>query len=92
MVKKLLPKKDEDIKESETEPEEIEEIKTKPKKSKKQIIISESSSDSEELEKKPKRKVYYIQTEARKQAFEKARKVREEKVAKRKAEGKAELL
>ena len=26
MVKKLLPKKDEDIKESETEPEEIEEI------------------------------------------------------------------
>ena len=32
MVKKLLPKKDEDIKESETEPEEIEEIKTKPKK------------------------------------------------------------
>ena len=51
MVKKLLPKKDEDIKESETEPEEIEEIKTKPKKSKKEIIISESSSDSEELEK-----------------------------------------
>ena len=43
MVKKLLPKKDEDIKESETEPEEIEEIKTKPKKSKKEIIISESS-------------------------------------------------
>ena len=28
MVKKLLTKKDEDIKESETEPEEIEEIKT----------------------------------------------------------------
>ena len=32
MVKKLLPKKDEDIKETESEPEEIEEIKTKPKK------------------------------------------------------------
>jgi hypothetical protein len=86
MVKTLLPKKDEDIKKSESEPEEIEEIKTKPKKSKKEIIISESSKDSEELEKTPKRKVNYVQTDARKQVFEKARKVREEKVAKRKAE------
>ena len=84
MVEKLLPKKDEDIKESETELEEIEVIKTKINKSKKEIIISESSSDSEKLEKKPKRNVNYIQTEARKQAFEKARKVREEKVSKRK--------
>ena len=51
MVKKLLPKKDEDIKESKSEPEEIDEIKTKPMKSKNEFIISKSSSDSEELEK-----------------------------------------
>ena len=79
MDKKLLPKKDEDIKESETEPEEIEEIKTKPKKSKKEIIIGESSSDSEELEKKPKRKVNYIQTEARKKHLKKPGKLEKKK-------------
>ena len=45
-----------------------------------------SSGEEPEIIEKPKRKSNYVMTEARKKAFEKARQVRNEKIATRKAE------
>lgn len=77
MVSKKISKKYEDFEESNKETEEIE-VKRKSKKN----IVIEDSTDDEELEKPKiaKNKKPYVQTEARKLAFEKALETRKKNI------------
>ena len=81
MVKKIITKKDINMEESDSESEE-----NVNKKSNEDIEESNSESEEEIKLEKPKRKVNYVMTEARKIAFEKARKVRSKKIALSKVE------
>ena len=72
MVNKKLSKKIIDIEESDLSEQEIEDIQEVKRKPKKEIVNEIESDDEIEKPKKGKEKKPYVQTEARKLAFQKA--------------------